>query len=710
MNRPLAGIRILEVGQMLAGPYCGMLLADLGAEVIKIESPEGDIARRISPHWIGPHNTYFASLNRNKLSVTLDLASPQGRRKLGELARSAHALIANLRPPAIKKLGLTYDVLRTWNPALVCVSITGYGLDSPYADRPAYDYVIQALTGIMAITGDPDGTPTKTGYSAVDNSAGIFGALGLLAKIVAGEGGQVDVAMYDVMLSQLNYLACAWLNAGEHAERLARSAHPYIVPAQIFETRDGWLVLFVTHDGFWRRFCTEVGQPEWLTDERFATMAARRQNREIVVSAIATLTATACTHEWVERLAPLGIVVAPVETMEQALASEQVKAREMVVSIPAAGAVIRAVGNPLKIDGDEPRYAAPPLLGEHNALVLGMDDDRSKAATTMTWATEQAGQPAGASQSPPKTTSPVTNRRALGRALSRIANATVDQVLAGLVLPPAGRAARRIGVTGAAGVGKSTLISRLARRRLDHGCSIGIIAVDPTSPFSHGAVLGDRIRMEQIADDPRLFIRSLASREAHDGLADNISDVLLAMDAHGFDEVVLETLGVGQADYAVRTLVDTVVLVLGPDSGDRIQMMKSGLIETADVYVVNKADLPRARKIAAELSANVKVQRRLDASWHPPVILTTDQDPASVGALDEAVTAHLAWTAAHQDLASHWARREYHVKSLIMRRLSEVLANADNEGDRYSVAELYDLVLSRVAEPAGARRPQATTS
>ena len=276
MSRPLEGIRIVEVGHMLAGPYCGLVLADLGAEIIKVEPPAGDIARSISPHRIGAHNAYFASLNRSKKSIVLDLGSDEGRETLGRIVAGAHALITNLRPSAIKKLGLTYDALRTWNPRLVCVALTGYGLDGPNADRPAYDYVIQAMTGIMYLTGDPSAPPTKAGYSAVDNSAGLVAALGLLAKIVQGEGGQVDVAMYDVMLSQLNYLAGAWLNAGELPERFANSSHPYIVPAQIFPTADGWLTLFITHDQFWQKFCHEIGKDEWVDDPEFAPMANRR--------------------------------------------------------------------------------------------------------------------------------------------------------------------------------------------------------------------------------------------------------------------------------------------------------------------------------------------------------------------------------------------------------------------------------------------------
>jgi crotonobetainyl-CoA:carnitine CoA-transferase CaiB-like acyl-CoA transferase len=372
VSGPLAGLRILEVGHMLAGPYCGMLLADLGAEVVKIEPPEGDLGRTVSPHSIGPHNAYFASLNRSKQSVTLDLTTDEGQGALGELAATAHALVTNLRPAAIRKLGLTYDRLKRWNPRLVCVALTGYGLDSPYADRPAYDYVIQALTGVMALAGEPGGPPAKTGYSAVDNSAGMMGALALLAKVVEGRGGQVDVAMYDVMLSQLNYLAGAWLNAGERVERLPLSAHPYIVPAQLFATSDGWLTLFITHDDFWRRFCDEVGRPEWRVDARFATMAARRQHREAVVAAVAGLLAGDTTERWVARLAPLGVVIAGVATLEQALGSAQVTARDMVVTIDTPAGPLRAVGNPIKIAGETTAYAPPPLLGEHNERLRGL--------------------------------------------------------------------------------------------------------------------------------------------------------------------------------------------------------------------------------------------------------------------------------------------------------------------------------------------------
>jgi crotonobetainyl-CoA:carnitine CoA-transferase CaiB-like acyl-CoA transferase len=370
MSGPLSGIVVLEVGHMLAGPYCGMLLADLGAEVIKIEPPEGDIGRRVSPHEVAGHNAYFASLNRSKKSVVLDLASEDGRAALHGLAARAHALVTNLRPAAIRKLGLTYEALKEANPKLVCVALTGYGLVGSHAERPAYDYVIQALTGVMAITGEPGSPPAKTGYSAVDNSAGMMGALGLLAKIVEGKGGQIDLSMHDVMLSQLNYLAGAWLNAGERAQRMARSAHPYIVPAQVFETGDGWLVVFISHDEFWRRFCIEVGRPEWLEDSRFATMAARRNNREAVLAALEPLFKTGTSASWMARLAPLGVVTAPVESLEKALGSELTRERDMVIRIDTEGGTIRAVGNPIRVAGEATAYGPPPRLGEHSAELL----------------------------------------------------------------------------------------------------------------------------------------------------------------------------------------------------------------------------------------------------------------------------------------------------------------------------------------------------
>lgn len=367
---PLAGIRVLEVGHMLAGPYCGMLLADLGAEVVKVEGPEGDLGRRLGPNYVGPHNAYFASLNRSKKSVRLDLATPEGQASLGALAASAHALVTNLRPSAIRKLGLTYDHMARWNPRIVCVALTGYGLEGSYAERPAYDYVVQALSGIMALTGDPGGPPVKAGYSAVDNSAGIMGAVGLLAKVIEGKGGQVDVSLYDVMLSQLNYLASAYLNGGERPVRYPNGGHPYLVPAQLFRTGDGYLALFIGHDRFWKVFAREAGRSEWASDPRFATMEGRRENRGAVVAAVEEVLRGDDTAAWLARLAPLGVVVAGVQELPEALDGDLTASRAMVVTVPTPDGALRLIGNPIKVLGHETAYGPPPALGEHNAALL----------------------------------------------------------------------------------------------------------------------------------------------------------------------------------------------------------------------------------------------------------------------------------------------------------------------------------------------------
>ncbi len=351
---------------MLAGPYCGMLLADLGAEVIKIEPPDGDLARQIGPHHIGEHNAYFASLNRNKKSVVLDLASDAGRESLGRLAGDAQALVTNLRPGAIRKLGLDYDRLKAWNPGLACLALTGFGLTGADSDRPAYDYVIQAMVGVMMLTGDPGAPPTKTGYSVVDNSAGIMGALALLAKIIEGKGGQIDVSLYDVMLSQLNYVAGAYLNAGVEPERYAAGAHPYLVPAQIFATADGHIVLFISHDRFWQAFAVEVGRSDWLEDSQYATMTARSAHRDIVVADVASELAKDTSRNWVQRLSRLGLVVAGVETLSEALNGDLVRARGSIIEIPLADTKLRAIASPIRFSDWSGAYRPPPRLGQHS--------------------------------------------------------------------------------------------------------------------------------------------------------------------------------------------------------------------------------------------------------------------------------------------------------------------------------------------------------
>jgi len=339
MTGPLAGIKILEVGTMLAGPYATMLLADLGAQVTKIEPPGGEISRGVS-------DSYFASLNRNKDSVCLDLNSGEGQRELGQLVAESHALLVNLKPSAINRLGLTYQSLRRWNERIVCVAITGFGLDN--GDDPAFDYVIQAATGIAALTGEPDGPPTLPGYSSADNSTGLAAALGLLAQITSGRGGQVDVSLRDVMLSQLNYHASAYLNNGIEPQRRPFGAHSYYVPAQMFSTASGYLALFITHDGFWKSFANEAN----ITG--FETMAERVSRREEVLTVVTAALATDTAAGWEARLRPLGVPAAAVRTLPEALQATP----EIVVT---AGD-FRLVGNPIRVAGYQPDYRPPPKL------------------------------------------------------------------------------------------------------------------------------------------------------------------------------------------------------------------------------------------------------------------------------------------------------------------------------------------------------------
>jgi crotonobetainyl-CoA:carnitine CoA-transferase CaiB-like acyl-CoA transferase len=338
---PLAGIRILEIGHMLAGPYATMHLADLGAEVTKIEPPGGDIARQVG-------DTYFASLNRGKRSICLDLTGEQGRAALGELVAGAHALLVNLRPSAIRRLGLTYEALRVWNERIVCVAVTGFGLDE--GDDPTFDYVVQAVTGVASLTGEPDGPPTLPGYSSADNSAGLAAALGLLAMIVSGRGGQVEVSLRDVMLSQLNYHASAYLNAGVEPRRHPLGAHSFYAPAQLFPTAAGYLAVFITHDGFWRAFAEETGI------EGFATMAERSRRREELVVEVGSALATDTAANWEARLRPSGVPAAAVRTLPEAL--------EATPGLIVTAGEYRLVGSPVRVAGYEPDYRPPPRLGQ----------------------------------------------------------------------------------------------------------------------------------------------------------------------------------------------------------------------------------------------------------------------------------------------------------------------------------------------------------
>lgn len=300
------------------------------------------------------------------------------------------------------------------------------------------------------------------------------------------------------------------------------------------------------------------------------------------------------------------------------------------------------------------------------------------------------------------TAPPGNPRRRLSRALTRATDASVHDALAWSATDEPG-AGVRIGVTGAPGAGKSTLIARLARRLLEDGARVGVLAIDPSSPLSQGSMLGDRVRMDAVAGHPDLYIRSVPSRRSTDGLSDNVSDLLLTMESYGFDHVVLETVGVGQSDTTVRNLVDTVVLVLQPDSGDAVQAMKAGILEVADVYVVNKDDLAGGEKLAAELRALLGYRARDPDGWRPPVLRTSRQDEDGVRALAGAIADHRRWRDTHVDPAGERrARLRVHIRSLIQRRVDEILDASDPSLYERPLAEVYRTIAGRLGGDAEA--------
>jgi LAO/AO transport system kinase len=293
------------------------------------------------------------------------------------------------------------------------------------------------------------------------------------------------------------------------------------------------------------------------------------------------------------------------------------------------------------------------------------------------------------------------DRHALGRALSQLANASADQLLQATPPAPSATTARRIGLTGAPGAGKSTLAGQLALHRLNlpRGQQrVGVLAVDPSSPKSGGAILGDRIRMDELPGSAELYIRSLGSRSTSDGLSDNLPEMLDLMDAHGFDEVVLETVGVGQAEYAARGQVDTLVLVLLPDSGDVVQAMKAGIMEMADIFVVNKADLPGAHRMVTDIQRIAAVSRHPAGAWRPPVLLTAERQPESVAALSDAIDRHQQWlqqTERRAALADGRAR--YRLRRLIERRLHEAVRALGSAELQLPLTQQVDAVLNALA-------------
>jgi crotonobetainyl-CoA:carnitine CoA-transferase CaiB-like acyl-CoA transferase len=376
--RPLEGVRILTLEQFGAGPYASMLLADLGADVIKIENAAtgGDAARHVGPHMLANGDSqYFQTWNMNKRSVALDIKSADGRAEFLALVRTADAVMNNLRGDQPEKLGLDYASLRPVNPKIVCLHISAYGRDNARKTWPGYDFLMQAEAGMMSLTGEPDGPPARVGASMVDYMTGAVGSSGLLACILrahkTGIGCDVDTCLFDVAMHQLGYSAIWYLNEGDVSRRQPRSAHLSVAPVQTFPTADGWIFIMCMTDKFWIKLADALGRADLKTDARFTTPALRQRNRDALTQVLDQELRRRPTRAWIEAFAGM-LPAAPVYELDQALDAEFPRQTGMVRNVPTADRPdFRVLGNPIKIDGERPQQAAPPALGADNDAVLG---------------------------------------------------------------------------------------------------------------------------------------------------------------------------------------------------------------------------------------------------------------------------------------------------------------------------------------------------
>lgn len=382
---PLAGLRIVAVEQFGAGPFGTLHLADLGADVIRLEDPStgGDVSRYMVPGQQGTDSLYFESFNRGKRSMLLDLKAPAGQDVLHRLVANAHAVYSNLRGDVVTQLGLTYASLQKANPAIVCVSLSAYGRDGGRSAEPGYDPLIQAETGWAALTGDPQGPPVKSGLSLADYSGGAMAALALLAAVFDAQrtrqGRDIDVSLYDVALACHNYRATWYLTADVAGERTPDSSHPSIVPFQFFETADGYLAIACAKEKFFRALIQLMDLPELADDRRFGSFDARRRNRDSLTQILGDRFRTQPTAHWVSRLRGR-VPVAPVRSMEAALDRRELEQRGMLASYThSALGQLTTVGLPIKVDGYTPSYRqGPPLDGDRSdvltSLGYGPDD------------------------------------------------------------------------------------------------------------------------------------------------------------------------------------------------------------------------------------------------------------------------------------------------------------------------------------------------
>ena len=394
----LSHLKVLDLSRVLAGPWCTQMLADLGADVVKVERPkEGDDTRHWGPPFLQDAEgndtdqaAYFTACNRNKRSITIDIAKPEGQALIRQMALSSDILVENFKVGGLAHYGLDYDSLKALNPRLIYCSITGFGQDGPYAKRAGYDLMIQAMSGMMSITGKPDsvpgGGPQRVGVALTDVFTGVYATSAILAALEVrnrtGAGQHIDMALLDVGMAILANQAGGFLNTGKVPQRMGNS-HPSLAPYQDFPTTDGAMLLAIGNDGQFARFCHAVGKPEWSADPRFSTMGARVTNRTELIPAMETVTRTRTTAQWITLLEDKAVPCGPINDIGQAFADEQVKARHLevkqMVNQPLAGVLhantaiksISSVASPLRLTATPPVLVRPPpSLGEHTDEVL----------------------------------------------------------------------------------------------------------------------------------------------------------------------------------------------------------------------------------------------------------------------------------------------------------------------------------------------------
>ena len=373
---PLSGIRVLDLSRILAGPYCTMILGDQGAEVIKVERPgTGDDTRTWGPPFAGGESAYYLCCNRNKKSITIDLKNPRGAELVREFAKVSDVLVENFTPGLMKTFGLDYETLRELNPRLVYCSISAYGQDGPYRDRPGYDMVLSAVGGLMWITGEQDGKPCKVGVAITDVVTGVYASGAITAALLwrerSGRGQYIDCSLLDAQVSALANIASNYLVAGKEAQRWG-TAHESIIPYQVFDTRDRPIAIAVANHKLWVNFCKLIGKEEWIEDPRFESNPKRVRNREVILPLVAEVMARKTCDEWVELFVEAAIPCGPVNNMQNLFADPQVLHRGMLAEVPHPTiGTLRLGGIPIKYSETPGAIRLPPpLIGEHTDEIL----------------------------------------------------------------------------------------------------------------------------------------------------------------------------------------------------------------------------------------------------------------------------------------------------------------------------------------------------